>query len=221
MNSKKKELIKRRIRDNHGCVDSCQQCTKNQMLIDKMDEANIPVGYWLLTMKKFTGSDKLKELVENYVGSLDDKYESGNSICLSGNQGTGKTMSSLCILKAALKHNYSAYYTTAIDMLNDLTNRDNYRLRTYLKTVDFLVIDELDSRFFPSDSAKELFSSIYENIFRTRCHNLLPTIICTNETDGILGVFYGAGVQSIDSLNKQYLTIYPVIGQDFRKKMEQ
>jgi len=221
MNSKKKDLTKRKIRDKHGCVGNCPRCTNIFILIDKMEEANIPVGYWLLTMKHFTGSERLSELVNSYVKNLDANYDAGNSICLAGNQGTGKTMSSVCLLKAAIKNNYSAYYTTAIDMMNELTSRNNYDLRLRLKAVDFLVIDELDSRFFPSDAAKELFSSIYENIFRTRAHNLLPTIICTNETEGILGVFHGAGVQSIDSLNRQYLTIHPVVGKDFRKNMEQ
>lgn len=220
MNSKKKELIKRKIKSNHGCLENCSQCNKNHILMDKMEEANIPIGYWLLTMKNFSGSAKLKEIVNNYTTDINNNYEYGRSICFSGNQGTGKTMSSICILKSAIKNNYTAYYTSAIDMLNDLTNRDNYILRNKLKAVDFLVIDEVDSRFFPSDSAKELFSSIYENVFRTRCHNLLPTIICTNETENILNVFFGAGVQSIESLNKQYIDFCPVIGKDFRKNLE-
>ena len=130
-------------------------------------------------------------------------------------------MSSLFILKSAIKKGYTAYYTTAIDILNEIVKKDSYLFRDLLKKVDFLVIDELDSRFFPSDSSKELFSSIYENIFRTRSHNLLPTIICTNETNGILNVFYGAAVNAISSLNKQYLKIYPIAGKDFRKNLEQ
>lgn len=221
MNTKKKDLIKRKIKDKHGCEGACVRCVQHGILIDKMEESNIPVGYWLLNMKDFAGSSKLKELVDLYISDLDSKFATGTSICLAGNQGTGKTMSSLCILKAALKNNYSAYYTTAIDMMNELTSQSGHELRAKIKNVDFLVIDELDSRFFPSDSAKELFSSIYENVFRTRAHNLRPTIICTNETEGILGVFFGAGVQSIDSLNRQYLTIYPVVGKDYRKNMGQ
>ncbi len=96
---------------------------------------------------------------------------------------------------------------------------NNSKIRRTLRDVDFLVIDELDSRFFPSDAQKELFSSIYENIFRYRSHNTLPTIICTNETNNILNVFHGPAVQSITSLNNQYLTIYPVAGVDFRKRI--
>jgi DNA replication protein DnaC len=220
MNSKKKELIKRKIKDNHGCLGDCPRCFKHHVLIDKMEESNIPVGYWMLTMKNFYGSDILKGIIEDYIKQIDGKYENCESICLSGNQGTGKTMSSILILKQAIKNGYSAYYTTAIDMFNEIISGNNYFLKSKLKTTDFLIIDELDSRFFPSDAVKELFSSVYESIYRTRCHNLLPTIICTNETENILNVFYGAGIQSIDSLNKQYLKIYPFAGKDFRKNME-
>jgi len=215
----KKQKIKQRI--SAECGDNRAKCTKLYAMVDKLDEANIPAGYWFLTMDKFSGSPKLKEVVTKYIEQLQENYMAGKSICLAGNQGTGKTMSSVCVLKSAIKAGFSVYYTTASDMLQELTDyRNSYEARNILKQVDFLLIDELDSRFFTSDSVKELFSGIYENIFRHRAHNELPTIICTNETDGILNVFYGPGKQSIDSLNKQYLTIYPVVGKDFRRQQD-
>lgn len=215
----KKDHVKETVKRDHGCSDVCQRCTRIHSLIDKMYEANIPVGYWFLTMKEFSGAVKLQELYDDYIEHLQDMYMEGKSLCFAGSQGTGKTMTSICILKDAIKKGYSTYYTTASDVLNNLTNYKNSSwLREKLRTVDFLVIDELDSRFFISDSVKELFSGIYENIFRFRAHNMLPTIMCTNETEGILKVFHGAGVQSIESLNNQYLTVHPVIGPDFRKK---
>jgi len=215
----KKDLVKRKIVKKHGCEGACTRCTKIHQLVDKMEESSIPVGYWFLNMKEFKGAPKLKEVVDKYSSNIKDEYMDGKAICFAGNQGTGKTMSSICILKEALKKGFSAHYMTASDILNEMTNsRTSHDLRKLLRTVDFLVIDELDSRFFVSDSAKELFSGIYESIFRFRTHNTLPTIMCTNETDGILSVFYGAGVQSIESLNHQYLTIYPLVGKDFRKQ---
>lgn len=215
----KKEHVKASVKVKHGCSGACVKCTKIHAFIDKMYEANIPVGYWFLTMKDFHGAEKLKELYDDYVENLKDRYMEGKALCFAGNQGTGKTMSSICILKVAIKKGFSTYYTTASDVLNNLTNyKGSSELREKLRTVDFLVIDEVDSRFFVSDSVKELFSGIYENIFRSRAHNMVPTIICTNETEGILNVFHGAGVQSIESLNNQYLTVCPVIGPDFRKK---
>jgi len=215
----KKELVKQKVKKEHGCSGACARCARIHRLIDLMYDANIPVGYWFLTMKNFTGAEELKDIYEEYISSLLYSYMDGKSICFAGNQGTGKTMTSICILKKAIKNGYSAYYTTASDILNNMTDyKNNGEFRARLRESDFLVIDELDSRFFTSDSVKELFSGIYENVFRYRSHNMMPTIVCTNETDGISGVFYGAGVQSIESLNQQYLTIYPVVGPDFRKK---
>jgi DNA replication protein DnaC len=216
--TRKKEIIKQEIVSKHGCTFACTRCAKIHSMIDKMEESNIPVGYWFLNMKSFSGSPILAKITNSYIEKLRHNYIEGKSICFAGTQGTGKTMSSICILKSALKQNFSAYYTTASDILNQMTDyKSSYGLRNILRNSDFLVIDELDSRFFTSDSTKELFSGIYENIFRFRSHNGLPTIICTNETDGILNVFFGPGVQSIESLNHQYLKIYPVVGKDFRK----
>jgi DNA replication protein DnaC len=216
---KKAELVKSKVIKNHGCGGVCIKCARIHQMIDKMVDSNIPVGYWFLTMKEFDGAPKLREIIDQYISSIHENYMDGKSICLAGTQGTGKTMSSICILKQALKQGFSAYYTTASDILNTITDsKRSYSMREKLQETDFIVIDELDSRFFISDSVKELFSGIYENIFRFRSHNTLPTIICTNETDGILNIFYGAAIQSINSLNHQYLKVYPVVGQDFRKK---
>lgn len=213
---KKKELVKAKILAEYG---QGIKTTKIHRMIDKMADANIPAGYWFLTMDKFVGSPKLKEIVDDYVANLQDYYMEGSSICLAGNQGTGKTMSSICILKAALRKDFSAYYTTAADMLSDLSDKETSSIRSRLKSVDFLAIDELDSRFFTSDSMREFFSGKYELIFRHRAHNQLPTILCTNETQDILRVFYGPGVQSIESLNNQYLRVHPVVGKDYRKRL--
>lgn len=217
----KKKYVKATVKENHGCSGICAKCTRIHALIDKMCDSNIPVGYWFLTMKDFSGEEKLREIYEDYIKHLHERYMEGKSICFAGNQGTGKTMSSICILKVALKKGFSVHYITASDILNNLTDYQNSsRLRETLRTVDFLVIDELDSRFFISDAVKELFSGIYENIFRFRSHNMLPTIMCTNETEGILNVFGGHSKQAIESLNKQYLTLYPIIGKDFRNNYD-
>lgn len=217
--AKKLDIIKEKLKSEHNCDGACARCTRIYKLIDSMFESKIPVGYWFLTMKQFNGSEDLKSIYYEYVDNIEKKYNSGESICFAGNQGTGKTMSSVCILKEALKRGFSAYYTTASDMLNFLTDYKNSgELRERLRNADFLVIDELDSRFFVSDSVKELFSGIFESIFRFRSHNLLPTIICTNETEGFHRTFYGAAVQSIESLNRQYIKVYPIIGPDFRKR---
>jgi len=216
----KRQLAKEKVISKYGNRHD-PKCLRALQLIDSMAESNIPAGYWFLQMKNFKGSTDVKDIVEDYITNVKEYYDEGRSFCLAGSQGTGKTMSSVCVLKAALKKGFTVYYTTASDMMGEITNyRNNYEYKKNLREVDFLVIDELDSRFFPSDAQKELFSGIYENIFRHRSHNTLPTILCTNETEGLSGLFFGPGIQFIQSLNRQYLKIYPVAGIDFRKRIE-
>jgi DNA replication protein DnaC len=215
----KRDIVKSQIRTKHGCKELCQECIKKFTVIDDLHAAQVPVAYWTLSMAEFTGSPKLKEATTNYITEIKQKYIDGASICFSGNQGTGKTMSAVCILRAAIKNGFTTHYTTASDLLSELTDFKNaHELKHKLKTIHFLVIDELDSRFFVSDNVKELFSGFYESVFRHRAQNLLPTIICTNETDNLLNVFFGQAKQSIGSLHSKYLQMVPIIGQDFRKK---
>lgn len=217
---KKRQNAKKRIIEKNGNNPHDPKCSRALRLIDSMVESNIPAGYWFVKMDGFEGPEILNKIVKLYISDICDSYNKGLSICLAGNQGTGKTMSSVCVLKAALKKDFSAYYITASDMMAEMTNYESNReIRKILRDSDFLVIDEVDSRFFPSDAQKELFSSIYENIFRYRTHNNLPTIICTNETQSILDVFYGHSIQAIGSLHKQYLKIYPIAGIDHRKRI--
>lgn len=214
----KRKIIKNKIRLNHGCNnENCQDCLRKFAVVDEMSNARIPVEYWMLSMKDFTGSETLKEITNEYIDNIKKKYEIGKSICFSGNQGIGKTMCSICILRAAIKNGFKVFYISASDMLSELTDyKNSLELKNTLKYVDFLVIDELDSRFFVSDAVKELFSSIYENIFRFRSQNMLPTILCSNDGN-ILNSFCGHSANVIESLNNKYLEIYYLAGKDFRK----
>ena len=216
----KKEFVKKKIVEEHGCSGGCVDCAKKLHAIDDMATANITAGYWQLTLNDFCETAKIKDIAKEYMEHIKENYYKGKSVCFVGTPGTGKTMSGVFILRAAIKAQFSVYYITASDLFNEIVSSKNVEIRNHLKSVDFLMIDELDSRFFYSENSRELFSGIYENIFRYRTHNNLPTIICSNETDDIMNVFSGACVQNIASLNKQYLVTHPVAGIDFRKRKE-
>lgn len=211
---KKKRLIKERIKKDYG---DPAQSIKILRFIDMMDDSSIPVGYWFLKLEEFKGPVPFKKIVESYCNNISDRFMSGDSMCFSGNQGTGKTMASICVLKRALSAGFSAHYTTAYDiMTNHFSNK--YDAIRVAKDADFLVIDEVDSRFFISDAQKEIFSSIYETVLRFRVHNTMPTIVCTNEVNNIFDVFSGQGKHAIESLYNQSFKIIPVAGKDFRKQ---
>lgn len=183
-------------------------------------ESNVPVDYWTFKMdSSFKGPAKLLEVYNDYSINLDSNFLQGKSLCLAGTHGVGKTTFSSCLLKKAIDKGYSALYTTLSDTVSALTSapyEEKFHARKELCMVDFLVIDEFDSRFIPTENAAELYARTLEIIFRTRIQNKLPTILCTNSPN-ILETFSGTLKASIESLFVGYLKIIPVIGQDFRK----
>jgi len=133
---------------------------------------------------------------------------------------THNTMTATCILKGAVHIGYSCLYTTLSDIVSVLTqgnSEDKFLSRRELVLVDFLVIDEFDPRFMATENAADLYARTLESVFRTRSSNKLPTLMCTNSPN-VVESFSGPLRASIDSLMKGYLKVFPVLGEDFRKK---
>ncbi len=221
-------IPKRKLQDILSNIESSSDDikTKNVKLIaiNRYAESNIPIEYWGLKMEKdFQGDSRLLEKYKDYILDLKESYTSGNSICFAGGHGLGKTFTICSILKKASQKNFSCLYTTLSDIVNVLTsgsNEEKFLSKRELVLVDFLAIDEFDSRFMPSDSAADLYARSLENIFRTRSQNKLPTLMCTNSPN-VVESFNGSLKASVDSLMKGYLKVFPVFGEDFRKKRNQ
>jgi len=198
--------------------------TKNlkMIAINRYAESNIPIGYWTLKMERdFHGDPRLREKYDEYVADLQTSYTTGNSIILAGGHGLGKTMTATCILKKASQKGFSCLYTTLSDIVSVLTSgsgEEKFTARRELVLVSFLVIDEFDSRFMPSENAADLYARSLESIFRTRAQNKLPTIMCTNSPN-VIESFNGPLKASIDSLMKGYMKAFVVApGKDHRKE---
>ena len=189
--------------------------------INRYAESNIPIEYWGLKMEKdFHGDPRLLTKYQEYTADLKSSYIGGHSVCFAGGHGLGKTMTVTCILKQASHKGFSCLYTTLSDIVTVLTsapNDEKFLAKRELALVDFLVIDEFDSRFMPSENAADLYARSLESVFRTRSQNKLPTLMCTNSPN-VVESFNGPLKASIDSLMKGYLTPFPVFGDDFRKK---
>lgn len=199
---------------------SCDKCILKSVLIDRYSDANIPLDFIYKTIDDFYGDKKIKTLYEDTTKDILSSYRDGKSICLRGNHGTGKTFISSLILKKCVERGMKALYTTLGDVVNVLVyanSKTKYEASRELKMIDWLVIDEFDSRFMGNDNAAELFGRILESIIRIRFQNSMPTILITNNPDPTkaLGEQLGA---SIGSLMKGYVWDIPVIGADFRTK---
>lgn len=189
--------------------------------ITRYSSANLPVDYWFKEMDNFTGDQSLLIAYNNFVKDIDDAYNKGLSHCYAGGHGKGKTITSVCILKRVVEHGkYAAQYVNLTDIVNILASSSSNdqeqksEARKHLMSVDFLVIDEFDSRFMGTDNATDLFGRILEPILRARIQNQLPTILCTNNTNPD-DMFKDALKASFKSLMKKVVVI-PVLGVDHR-----
>lgn len=189
--------------------------------VNRYAESNIPIEYWSLKMDRdFKGDPRLLEKYNQYVADLKTSYTTGSSVCFAGGHGLGKTMTVTCILKKASQKGFSCLYTTLSDIVSALTmagGEDRFLARRELALVDFLVIDEFDSRFMPSENAADLYARSLESVFRTRSQNQVPTLMCTNSPN-VVESLNGPMKASIDSLMKGYLKVFPVMGDDYRKR---
>lgn len=219
-NIPKKKLLDRLAAIENG-DDTLEVKYLKLQAVNRYAESNIPIEYWNLKMEKdFHGDPRLMTRYQEYIADLRSSYINGVSLCLAGSHGLGKTMTATCILKKACQKTFTSLYTTLSDIVTVLTTapgEEKYLAKRELALVDFLVIDEFDSRFMPSENAADLYARSLESVFRARSSNKLPTIMCTNSPN-VVESFNGPLKASIDSLMKGYLKVFPVLGEDFRKK---
>lgn len=188
--------------------------------------SNIPVDYWYRDMHDFIGPNILKRYYQTTVEDLSKSFKSGRSARLAGNHGVGKTLTLCSILKRVVETNkYNALYVNLTDIIHVMLNNDSETkngARSMLLSVDFLVIDELDTRFMGSDNAADLFGRILEPIMRTRIQNRMPLFFCTNSIK-VEDSFSGPLQASIESLFN-LVKLVPIIGgkdvRDLIKKGE-
>lgn len=198
----------------------CKRCALCAVIFNRYAESNIPLEYWHLKMEKdFIGDKRLLDKYNELTNDLQKVFVNGISICFCGMHGTGKTSATTCLLKKAVQKGYSCLYSTFDDIITTLLqapNEEKFLAKKELSMVEFLVIDEVDSRFIASENTADLYARQLEHILRTRRQNKLPTFLGTNSPN-ILESFNGALKQSISSISMGYMQSFAVLGSDFRK----
>tara|TARA_B100000131_G_scaffold322298_1_gene375750 strand:+ start:131 stop:805 length:675 start_codon:yes stop_codon:yes gene_type:complete len=218
---KKIDRAKDKIRKECALCDKlgCETCLGKIARIDKYASANIPMNYWNLSFKNFSGDLNFKKKIKNILKDIDAFYDNGKSLMFAGGLGTGKTYTACCILKIGITSGYTGAYTTMADIVAKILSSevDGSKYYNYLLSKDFLVIDEFDSRWiFPSEKSEQIFGSSLEYILRTRFQNNLPTILCSNN-DNVDTIFGGYFARSFKSLRSEHIDLYFVAGKDQRR----
>jgi DNA replication protein DnaC len=215
---KKLQVIEEKIKRECQCqTEGCSECKKKIARIRSYAKAEIPMDYWLLSMKDFQGDQNFKKyVVDNVLSDIPKFYEEGMSLAFVGNLGIGKTYAAVCILKSAIMSGYSARYIYMSDIIQKSTEGQS-GIFDELTNVDFLTLDEYCDRYvFPSDKAEQLFGQTMERVLRHRLQNRMPTIICSNTPD-LKDVLAGDFSRAVDSLFSRYVKTIYVSGKDFRK----
>jgi DNA replication protein DnaC len=208
------------VHSNNGILTS-----DGAMLVEMFQRyynANIPVDYWWRDMHDFIGPKILKNYYNSITLDIKKSFKEGQSARFAGSHGTGKTITVSSILKRVVESNkYSALYVNLTDIIHIMLNTDSETkntARSMLLSEDFVVIDELDTRFMGSENAADLFGRILEPIMRTRIQNRMPLFFCTNSIK-IEGSFSGPLQASIESLFNLVRFIPVIGGKDVRENI--
>jgi DNA replication protein DnaC len=202
--------------EGSGCI----KCARTISRVQKYAEAGIPASYWTVSFNNFKGDASYADLVREVIANIDSTYDSGKSYMFVGPLGVGKTFGISSILKMALCKEYSARYSSMVEVINQILSGGNSNAVAELLKYDFLAIDEFDNRWiFPSEKSEQIFGSTMEYILRSRFQNGLPTILATNnaEVDEILTGMHG---KAFSSLRSQYMETVFLSGKDFRKRIK-
>lgn len=196
--------------------DPAVKALKNKLLHRYFD-ANIPVKFWELEMKKdFHGYKTLLDYYDNLTQDIHGVYKKGTAVCFAGSYGIGKSFIITNILKRAVEKGYSGLFVNLTDIVSSMKSNEQFQARQELLNVDFLTVDEFDPRYMATPAASDFYGRVLEDVLRTRVQNKLPIFMCTNSPNPVMS-FDGDLQQSISSLFN-YVDIIPLLGEDYRPK---
>lgn len=220
--SKKDYIIQKLKEECQSCSGAgCSTCKSKETRITIYANSGIPVEYWNKSWKDFNGDPKFKTFVkEQILQRIKQVYEGGESFAFIGNLGVGKSYAACAILRMAIMNDFKVQYIQMSELITNLISKTSEENYEHYASVDFLCIDEYDSRWiYPSEKAEALFGQSMEFILRTRFQNNMPTIVCSNTLD-IDDVVSGDFSKALNSLFSKHLTPVYVSGKDFRKNQK-
>jgi DNA replication protein DnaC len=164
---------------------------------------------------------KVKDLITNYINTIDEKFENNEGLFMYGANGVGKTLLASIVVKEAYRHRYTSKRVTFNDYIKEYTRvwgvkdkleREALEEQFYndFKAVEFLVLEEIGKEI-----DTKITAPILEDCLRYREERGLVSIICTNIEPKLIVEKYG---NSIGSLIKGNFLPIKIIGSDKRKE---
>ena len=210
---------KRRIIDScpacHGLSLSCACYQEYDVEVRKV-RSNIPLKYRKASLVAITSAqaEKPKAHLQSYINNMKAKRRSGTGLYLWGDEGTAKTYLGCAVLIEALRHGYSAYFTTLPDCVDSIIRtRDQFAYM--LQNTTYLMIDDVSFAYRPVRDEVAYVDSVLDKVVRTRCNNLMPNILTSHKNIKELALANPAGAR-IESIITEHMTRVQFVGQNFR-----
>jgi DNA replication protein DnaC len=179
----------------------------------------IPKEFWYHELLKIDNVG-LRGVVERYIAGIEKMYENGIGLMLVGPNGTGKTLASVVILKGAIRHDYTGYFTSLGEVISatlagwaNPEAKEDFEHR--IQNTQFLVLDDVGKEYRAKSGISEI---IFDNLIRYRSQNMLPTLFTSNKPLAEIGTEYG---KSLESLVSGRCLVAEVTGTDFRRTVLQ
>jgi DNA replication protein DnaC len=170
-------------------TEECKFCKKQEILNQEfnlrktLEKANLGSRYVNLDFSNLEDVSQsfitAKQSAMNYCKSISVCKNRGLGMYLFGDNGRGKTALVACMLREAAKQGYSIYLTNLTEVTDKLFKKE-IKL-SFLKKVDFLVIDDIGSeRMFKTGSDETFVADKANEIIASREKDLKPTLFTSN-----------------------------------------
>jgi DNA replication protein DnaC len=171
------------------CVESRDAAAKAQEEQAKVDlglkNAKIPLRFASCELETYRATDanvEAFEMVQGYAARWPEQCNTGESLVMIGDVGTGKTHLAVGLLKHVVRSGKAARYCTVAELLREIRatwkgqgDRTETQMVEYFGSLPLLVLDEIGATNGTDNERVILFDVLNE-----RYEKMLPTIVCGN-----------------------------------------
>lgn len=155
-----------------------------------------------------------KKIIVRYILKLNEIRKKGIGLLFWGDNGVGKTACASLVLKEARRRGFTCLFCRSFDLKDFIIGSDDRskRIRKKIRSVDFLVIDDLGKEY---SGESGFIERVLDGIFRERSGDLKPVIVTTNMSKKALRERYKKSM--LESLTE---AVYPVkfVSKNYRKE---
>lgn len=196
----------------------CPKCAIEAIQAQALGEAAIPKRFLEKTIETFevrSESQRVaRQMVVEYIDTLDANLASGRCLIFSGNVGVGKTHLACAIANRAVRSGHSTFFASVSKLIRLVRaswgTREEQTVIDNLIDLDLLIIDEVGVQAGTENERNILF-----DIINGRYENMKSTLIITNLDRSQLPDYLGERI--VDRLRENGGMLIPISGKSCRK----